>query len=422
MFKVVFISLVQIFYFLSFASSTESKLKLMDEVLNILQEQYIQDINNNEFEESAVRSLLTSLDPHSTYIDKTQIQQIKDMINSSYTGIGIEILNSNGTTFITDIIPNSPAAKVGLKAKDIIIEADGKMLVGLSITDIREILIGKNGSLINLTVMRHNTELEFKIRREKINIQSTIIKLIDNDEIAYIRVKNFSNNISAKVKKSYDELNKSELRGVIIDLRSNPGGLLQEAVNFSSLFMKKGMKVVSIQSKNDKLAQEFLSNAEDITNGLPIVVIINSISASAAEIAASALQDHKRAQVLGMKSFGKGSVQTTFPLSNGAAIKLTTSLYYTPNGRTIQNNGVMPNIIVEDGMIVNSIPFPDDLSEKGLKNNLPENLFNKTEQDVQMIRLYNKKVIGDISADFQLTRAIDVMHTMIYYKSLDTIK
>jgi carboxyl-terminal processing protease len=421
MFKIIFISLIQMFCFILVATPAEKDMKLMDEVLNILQEQYIKDIYNNDFEEAAVKSLMSSLDPHSTYIDKTQIQQIQDTINSSYTGIGIEILNSNGRTVITDVIPNSPAIKAGLKAKDIIIEADGKRLAGLAITEIPEIVNGKIGSLLNLTVMRDNDELEFKIRREKINIQSAIIKLIENDEIAYIRIKNFTSNVSTKVKKSYDALNKSKLKGVIIDLRFNPGGLLEESVNFSSLFMREGMKIVSIKSKNDKSVEDFLSNAADITNGLPIVVIINSMSASAAEIVASALQDHKRAQVLGIKSFGKGSVQTTFPLSNGAAIKLTTSLYYTPNGRVIQNNGVLPNIVVEDGMMVNSINFPDNLSEKALKNNLPANLFNKKEEDMQMIRLYNKKVIGDISSDFQLTRAIDVIQTMIYYKSFDSI-
>ncbi len=420
--KASFISLIQIFFFISFANSDENRLKLIDEVLSILREHYVQDINNSEFEQSAAKCLVSSLDPHSSYIDKNQLQQVKDMMNSSYTGIGIEILNSNGKTVIVDILPNSPAAKAGLKEKDIIVEANGKKLVGMSIQEIRDILIGKPGTLLNLVMIRQNNELEFKIYREKINIKSNIVKLIDNDEVAYIRIRNFSHKVSEQVKTSYKELNKSLLKGVIIDLRSNPGGLLEESVNVSSLFMPNGMKIVAIQSKNEKTSQEFFSDGEDITNGLPIVVIINAISASAAEIVAGALQDHKRAQVLGMQSFGKGSVQTTLPLSNGSAIKLTTALYYTPNGNIIQNNGVMPNIIVEDGMVVNEVTFSNSLSEKKLKNNLPENLFNKKESDDQTIRLYNRKILGDISVDFQLIRAIDVIRTMSYYKSLNSIK
>ena len=420
--KASFISLIQIFFFISFANSDENRLKLIDEVLSILREHYVQDINNSEFEQSAAKCLVSSLDPHSSYIDKNQLQQVKDMMNSSYTGIGIEILNSNGKTVIVDILPNSPAAKAGLKEKDIIVEANGKKLVGMSIQEIRDILIGKPGTLLNLVMIRQNNELEFKIYREKINIKSNIVKLIDNDEVAYIRIRNFSHKVSEQVKTSYKELNKSLLKGVIIDLRSNPGGLLEESVNVSSLFMPNAMKIVAIQSKNEKTSQEFFSDGEDITNGLPIVVIINAISASAAEIVAGALQDHKRAQVLGMQSFGKGSVQTTLPLSNGSAIKLTTALYYTPNGNIIQNNGVMPNIIVEDGMVVNEVTFSNSLSEKKLKNNLPENLFNKKESDDQTIRLYNRKILGDISVDFQLIRAIDVIRTMSYYKSLNSIK
>jgi carboxyl-terminal processing protease len=420
--KASIISLVQIFFFISFANSDENRLKLIDEVLSVLREHYVQNINNSEFEQSAAKCLVSSLDPHSSYIDKNQLQQVKDMMNSSYTGIGIEILNSNGKTVIVDILPNSPAAKAGLKEKDIIVEANGKKLVGMSIQEIRDILIGKPGTLLNLLIMRQNTELEFKIYREKINIKSNIVKLIDNDEVAYIRIRNFSHKVSEQVKTSYKELNKSLLKGVIIDLRSNPGGLLEEAVNVSGLFIPNGMKIVAIQSRNEKVSQEFFSDGEDITNGLPIVIIINAISASAAEIVAGALQDHKRAQVLGMQSFGKGSVQTTLPLSNGSAIKLTTALYYTPNGNIIQNNGVMPNIIVEDGMVVNEITFSNALSEKKLKNNLPENLFNKKESDDQTIRLYNRKILGDISADFQLIRAIDVIQTMSYYKSLNSIK
>ena len=412
-YMVINFSLRLLLLFSAFSSANAGD--LTNEALSIVNQNYVKSVDSETVEEGAVRGMISSLDPHSSYISKDQLQKVKEIISGSYSGIGVEISIANEYPIVLEIISNSPAARAGLKKGDILLEANGSKLYNLKIDKAKEVLTGKIGSVVEILVFRGNEELKFKIRRDKISVAQVTTKLLDNGEICYIKIRSFSQGISKKIKDHYDKLDKKNLKGTVIDLRFNPGGLLDESINVSNLFLKKNSKIVSIRSRKDN--QVFVCNSEDITNNLPIVVMINSMSASAAEIVASALQDNKRALLVGMQSFGKGSVQTTFSLSNGGAIKLTTALYYTPKGNVIQNNGVRPDVVAEDAAIISKIDFPE-ISEKKLDKSLSGDLFqkqDKQDKSVQKFQLFSKKIIGNETQDFQLMRAIDALKTMHFY-------
>ena len=386
----------------------------LEEIRSLVDKYYVKDIKDTELEKAAIKGIISSLDPHSNYIDRDEFKELYGIIQDSYIGIGIEITISKGYPVILSVTEKSPAEKIGLKTGDVITAVDGKKLNGLNIKAVRDILKGKSDTSLNVVISRNNQEIEFNIIRKKISIVSSSVKLID--DIAYIRIKNFSKGIADNVRKAYDAIDKSKIKGVIIDVRYNPGGLLDEAINVSSLFLEQDSPIISIRGKNSKDGQKFFSTGNDIANGLPIVVIINSNSASASEIVAGALQDNNRGMVVGTKSFGKGSVQNTFGLKNGDVIKLTTALYYTPNGTVIQGNGVMPDVIVEDEMVLEKVPFIGTFSENSFENKLPDDLFDKKVQDIQKVQLYRSEIIGDIDGDFQLMRAIDLVRTMNFYE------
>jgi carboxyl-terminal processing protease len=381
----------------------------LDEIKGILDRDYVKKVSDSDIEKGAIKGIISSLDPHSNYIEKEEFKELNNIMNNSYVGIGVEIAISRGYPVIVGVSEGSPAEKAGLRLGDIIVSADSKKLGGVPIRDVRNIIKGKTGTSISLKVLRDDTEIDFKITRDKIKVVTSYVKLID--DIAYIKIRHFTKGLADNIKDSYDALDKGKIKGIIIDVRYNPGGLLDEAVNVSSLFLERKSKIVSIKGRSDKVTGEFFSNGNDIAKGLPIVVIINSGSASASEIVAGALQDNRRAQVVGTKSFGKGSVQTTYSLKNGDAVKITTALYYTPLGKAIQGNGVDPDIVVEDEMVLEKVPPMGEFSENNLKNTLPHDLFEKG-KIIEKIQLYRKDVIGDIEKDFQLMRAVDVIRTV----------
>jgi carboxyl-terminal processing protease len=385
----------------------------LDEIKSIIDKYYVKEVTQHELEKSAVKGIISALDPHTNYIEKDEFTQIYEMMQDAYAGLGIEIILSNGYPLILSVTDGTPGAKKGLKSGDIITKADGIKLYGLSIKDIRDAIKGKVGTNAKLTILRNNQEIEFNIVREKIKIESSHVKLMD--DIAYVRIKHFSKDVGQNIKNAYETLDQNNINGVVLDMRYNPGGLLDEAVNVASLFLEKQATIVSIKGRNTEITREFVADGATIANGIPIVIIINATSASAAEIVAGALQDHKRGQVVGTKSFGKGSVQTTFSLRNGDVIKLTTALYYTPNGHAIQGNGVLPNVVVEDEMVLEKISSIAEFSENSLHNRLSDDLFEKNNH-ITKPQLYRSKVIGDAARDFQLIRAIDVIRTMNFYK------
>lgn len=381
----------------------------LDEIKEILDRDYVKKVSDSDIEKGAIKGIISSLDPHSNYIEKEDFKELNNIMNNSYVGIGVEIAISRGYPVVVGISEGSPAEKACLKVGDIIVSADSKKLGGVPIKDVRDTIKGKAGTSISLKVLRDDKEIDFKITRDKIKVVTSYVKLLD--DIAYIKIRHFTKGLADNIKDSYDALDKGKIKGIIIDIRYNPGGLLDEAVNVSSLFLERKLKIASIKGRSNKVTGEFFSNGNDIAKGLPIVVIINSGSASASEIVAGALQDNRRAQVVGTKSFGKGSVQTTYSLKNGDAIKITTALYYTPLGKAIQGNGVDPDIVVEDEMVLEKVPSIGEFSENNLKNTLPHDLFEKG-KIIEKIQLYRRDVIGDIGKDFQLMRAVDVIRTV----------
>lgn len=383
---------------------------LLSEVKEIVQKNYVKNINN--FDEIIVKEGLKGLDPHSSYIENPQ--NLKQITSGLYSGIGIEIYASCSHIIVASVINESPAERAGIQQFDILLKADDISFIGKKIDSVRNALQGKIGTFVNLTVLRNGKEITFKVKRDNIQIQNSFVKLMHNDEIAYIKIKSFSNGVSENIQQAYNKIQKNSLQGVILDLRYNPGGTLEEAINVSSLFLNKSQKIVSLQFSKEKI-KDFFSNGYDITNSLPMVVLINAASASASEIVASALQDSHRAQVVGMQSFGKGSVQTAFSLSNGAMIKLTTALYQTPTGQTIQGRGVKPDIVVEEGIAIQQIPMNESIFENKLQNALPSNIFTN-EKELQRVQLH-KSVIGNEDKDFQLMSAISVIKTMMFLRN-----
>ena len=309
---------------------------ILDEVKTILVQNYIRDLSQNEIEIAAAKGILANLDFYSEYINK----KLSDESSDGGIGVVIGVINSYPT--ILKVYEGTPAFEAGLLKNDIISEVNDIKLKNTTLDVIKGVLGGKIGSLVKLNILRQNIQIQLSLRRIKLKIPSIEIKNIKN--IAYVRLHNFTKDSAERFQNEYKKYN--NLKGIIIDLRFNPGGLLDESIAMASLFLEKKAKIVTLKSKIQ--SQIFISNSHDITDKLPMVLIINSESASGSELFTAALQDHKRALVIGTQSFGKGSVQNTFKLSNGDLLKITTALYYTPNDSTIQDYGIIPDIIVED--------------------------------------------------------------------------
>lgn len=382
---------------------------VLDETRQIINEHYVKELNQSEINKAAAKGIIASLDPHSTYIEKHQLSNLAIAPEDSYIGIGIEIALLNHYPTILSVMEKSPAAKVGLQNGDVILEVNGRAVANMSLAEVKSSL-SQSHNIIK--ILRGRKELEFNVKAAVVKNAPCLTKLIHNNEVAYIRVKRFSKNIAEKIRDGYEQMKKDNLKGVILDLRHNPGGLLDEAVKVTSLFLPPGLKIVSIKSGKQKRSYEFTSGADDITSDLPMVVLVNGASASAAEIVAGALQDNKKALMLGTKSFGKGSVQTAFQLSNGDALKLTTALYYTPRGKAIQGNGVEPDILVEDSMTLEKVEWVDQISESQLEKTLPADLLGE-DKILQKRQLY-KQALGDERHDFQLSRAIDIILALAF--------
>ncbi len=378
-----------VLFFLSILSTVSSAAdSIFNEALSIINQNYFQSLKTQDINKAAIKGIVQSLDNYSTYINKSDAEKLSEIMNNEYGGIGIEITTSRRCPMILDIADESPAEVAGLEKGDIIVKSGNKELCDLNIKAVRDILTGKPGSLMSIEIDRDNKKFSYDIVRRKIKIIPYSVQLLD--KIVYIKIKHFTNDLAKNIRDEYRKIKSDRLVGVILDLRFNPGGLFDEALNISSLFLRNHTKIVSFRLK-DK-SEDFYSVGQDITDGLPIVVIINSLSASASEIVASALQDNKRAQIIGEKSFGKGSVQKTFNLKNGDIIKLTIGIYCTPLGKEIQNIGVQPDIYAIDNILL-----PE---QKPLKE-----IDNKSE-------LIKREILADKKYDYQIIRAIDLIQTI----------
>ena len=351
--KIIFYFLVFMFFHnLSFAkNSLYEKIDLFGEVLENIQKDYVDDVDQAEIMDSAINGVLQSLDPYSAYMSPELFKEMQTDTKGEFGGLGIEIGMEAGVVKVISPIDDTPAAKAGIKAGDYIVKIGKEQVQGKSLLEAVKLMRGPVGTPIELTVRRKNVKkpLEFKIIRKIIEVKSVSSKLIGKEkDLGYIRLKSFNENSDKqflKTIKNFEE--KSKIKGYVLDLRNNPGGLLNQAINITDFFLEDG-EIVSTKGKKISETRKFFARKGDEINGKPIIILINYGSASAAEIFAGALKDHKRAIVLGENSYGKGSVQSIIPLKNGGGMRLTISKYYLPSGKSISEVGVTPDIFVEE--------------------------------------------------------------------------
>jgi len=325
------------------------KIDLFGEVLEKIQNEYVEEVDQSEAMDSAINGLLQSLDPYSAYMNQKTFEESQTETSGEFGGLGIEVSMEAGVVKVITPIDNTPAARAGVKAGDYIVKINNEQVRGKTLMEAVNLMRGPVGTDIEITVRRKNLSKAkiFKITREIIEIKSVVSKLVDN-KVGYLRLRAFNENSSDQLKKEISKIEKNKkLVGYILDLRNNPGGLLSQAVIISDFFLNDG-EIVSTNGRKTKENRKFFAQKGDKINGKPLIVLINNGSASASEIVAGALQDQKRAVLLGETTYGKGSVQSIIPLKNRGAIRLTVSKYYLPSGKSISEVGVIPDIKVEE--------------------------------------------------------------------------
>ncbi|MCC7045334.1 MAG: S41 family peptidase [Alphaproteobacteria bacterium] len=333
------------------SSETYRQLNLFGDVFERVRADYVEKIGDQELIESAIQGMLASLDPHSSYMNAKSFRDMQVQTKGEFGGLGIEVTMENGLVKVVSPIDDTPAARAGLKPGDFITHLDGEQVMGLSLQEAVEKMRGPINSEIKLTIRREGRDqpLDVSLMRAQIKIQS--VRSRTEGDVGYIRITTFNEQTDKGLERAIEQIKKdagSKLVGYVLDLRNNPGGLLDQAVSVSDAFLDKG-EIVSTRGRASEDGQRYNARPGDLAGGLPVVVLINGGSASASEIVAGALQDHRRAVVMGTRSFGKGSVQTIIPLAGHGAMRLTTARYYTPSGRSIQQKGIEPDIMVEQG-------------------------------------------------------------------------
>ena len=336
----------------SFSENTDiyKKIDLFGEVLEKINKEYVDEVDQSKSMDAAINGLLQSLDPYSAYMTPESFEGMQTETSGEFGGLGIEVGMEAGVVKVISPIDNTPASKAGLKAGDYIVKINNTQVQGKTLMQAVDLMRGPVGSSIEITVRRRGVKkaLIFNITREVIQVQSVKSELIDNN-IGYIRLTSFNENSSEQIKDKINKLNKNkDLKGYILDLRNNPGGLLSQAIKISDFFLENG-EIVSTRSRQASENRKWFAKKGDLTNGKTLIILINYGSASASEIVAGALKDHKRAIILGENSYGKGSVQSIIPLKNRGAIRLTIAKYYLPSGKSISEVGVTPDIEVAEG-------------------------------------------------------------------------
>ncbi|MEA3456437.1 MAG: S41 family peptidase [Campylobacterota bacterium] len=392
-------------------------------ILNAIDQQYVDDLNTTDLVDKALKGLLTNLDAHSSFMDKKSFKELNVQTSGEFGGLGISVGMKDGVLTVIAPLVGTPADKAGVKAGDIILKIDDKATLGMTIDECVAIMRGKPKTDIVLTIVRkgESKPLAIKITRDIIKIQSVYAKKID-DDILYIHVTSFDQKVAKDVKEAISK--ESNRTGYILDLRNNPGGLLDQAVGLADLFMDKGV-IVSQKGRKESENIEFKAHAEDTDTKTPIVVMVNGGSASASEIVSGALQDVGRAIIVGKKTFGKGSVQVVMPVGDGEALRLTVARYYLPSGRTIQAEGVTPDIIVHQGKVARDNNNSFMIKERELKKHLEkelEKVNGETEEKKKSDENnpvneedQNKTIITEdqIYNDAQLKSAIDILKALM---------
>jgi carboxyl-terminal processing protease len=400
---------ISIFFLLSYSQSsfadtkeTYRQLSIFNEVYNRVKEQYVEEVTDKELIEKALNGMLQALDPHSSYMNEEVYKEMQIDTSGSFGGLGIEITTDKGFIKIVSPIDDTPAQKAGVQAGDYITHLDGTSVVDMTLKEAIDVMRGEVGEPITITIVR-GTEKPFdiEIKRDIIKVQSVKHRVINN--VGVLRISTFNEQTTVGLKKSIEELEGSENPpiGYVLDLRNNPGGLLNESVTVTDVFLEKG-EIVSIRGREKKDVQVFSAKKGDMINGKPLIILINEGSASASEIVSGALQDHDRAVIMGIKSFGKGSVQTIVPIDSGA-VRLTIAKYYTPSGDSIQAVGIIPDVEVpraELNVIDSYFTFRESDYRDALDNETTDE--NEEEEDFNEL----------LENDYQLSRAIDAVKTI----------
>ncbi len=390
------------------------ELRVFTEVYSRIKSDYVEPVDDKKLLQSAIQGMLSGLDPHSNYLDAEGFKDIRIGTEGEFGGLGIEVTMEDGFVKVVAPIEDTPAARAGLKTGDLIIRLDEKAVKGMSLNDAVKYMRGKPGSDITLTVVREGQSkpLKFTVTRAVIKVQSVKHRLLE-EGFGYVRVTQFQANTAEGLKESLDKLktqNKSALKGLVLDLRNNPGGVLNAAVSVSDLFLSTGL-IVYTDGRIADSQLKFNATPADALHGAPLVVLVNGGSASASEIVAGALQDHKRAVIMGTKTFGKGSVQTILPMSSGTALKLTTARYYTPNGRSIQATGIIPDVITEEAKITKR---DKDIDETLKEADLTGHLENKTGAPKKGQKPAKLDTSGE---DYQLQEALNLLKGISIFKA-----
>ena len=390
---------------------TYKQLNLFGDVFQRVQEQYVEEVTDKKLIESAISGMLQSLDPHSSYLSADSYKDMQVKTKGKFGGLGIEITMEDGVVKVVSPIDDTPAAKAGMKSGDLIIGVDGESIRGLTINESVSKLRGPVGSKVIITVVRDKKDpYEIEIKRDIINIKSVKHNIIKN--IGYVRLTTFSDTTTSGLEKALTEIKKNignKFQGLILDLRNNPGGLLNQSISVADAFLNQG-EIVSTQGRNDDDTSRVFAKKGDLINGQPLVVLINSGSASASEIVAGALKDHSRAIIIGTRSFGKGSVQSIIPLAGNGAMRLTTARYFTPSGISIQAKGIEPDIIVEAGVTDLKKAKNNNRREENLRGALDKNKKNKkTEIDSNSDSDKPLTPLEKLLQDNQISRAVDMI-------------
>lgn len=385
-------------------------LRIFTEVFGKVKSDYVESVGDKKLLEDAIHGMLAGLDPHSSYLNPESFKEMRIGTEGKFGGLGIEVTMENGFVKVVAPIDDTPAQRAGLKAGDLITRLDGTPVKGMTLNDAVKKMRGEPDTDITLTIVREGESkpLEFVITRAVIRITSVKGELLEPG-YAYVRVSQFQSGTADALRRKISDLKKEsdgKLKGLILDLRNNPGGVLNGAVSVSDMFLTDGV-IVSTKGRLEDSRVKYTATPNDYLKDAPMVVLVNGGSASASEIVAGALQDHGRAIIMGTKSFGKGSVQTILPINNGAALKITTARYYTPKDRSIQATGIIPDVVVEDLQVTKKGTDPDFLRESNLQGHLQNEI--DADKDSNANDLTANTTGPNIENDFQLREALNLL-------------